>query len=71
MIAMSLMCNVPSKKPMINTVVETSLKKDFERLCEIEQRSMSNMLALLISQAVETAKHEGKLIERTKSKGAK
>ncbi len=46
---------------MINTVVDTSLKKDFERLCEIEQRSMSNMLALLISQAVETAKHEGKL----------
>jgi hypothetical protein len=66
MIAMTLICAVPSKKPQINTVVEDSLKQDFERLCELEQRSMSNMIALLISQAVEEAKKDGKLGDRTK-----
>ena len=65
MIAVSPVSVVPSKKPTINTVVEPSLKKDFERLCEIEQRSMSNMLVLLISQAVEAAKREGKLKDPT------
>jgi hypothetical protein len=71
MIAVNSVSVVPSKKPTINTVVDPSLKEDFERLCEIEQRSMSNMLVLLISKAVESAKREGKLGDRANSKGAK
>jgi len=69
MIAVSPVLDVPSKKPTINAVIEPSLKEDFERLCEIEQRSMSNMIVLLVNQAVATAKREGKLGERPK--GAK
>ena len=71
MIAVSPVLDVPSKKPTINAVIEPSLKEDFERLCEIEQRSMSNMIVLLVNQAVATAKREGKLGDHTNSKGAK
>lgn len=71
MIAVSPVLEVPSKKPTINAAIDPSLKDDFERLCEIEQRSMSNMITLLVSQAVNTAKREGKLSDRTNSKGAK
>jgi len=61
MIAINPVLPVPSKKQTINAAVESSLKDEFERLCEIEQRSMSNMVILLITQAVATAKREGKL----------
>jgi len=71
MIGVSPVLEVPSKKPTINAAVEPSLKEDFERLCEFEQRSMSNMIVLLITQAVASAKREGKLGDRTNSKGAK
>jgi hypothetical protein len=62
---------VPSKKPTINAVIEPTLKEEFERLCEIEQRSMSNMIVLLVNQAVANAKREGRLRENSKSKGTK
>lgn len=37
------------------------LKNDFERLCQIENRSMSNMLVTLAQKAVDEAKAKGLL----------
>jgi hypothetical protein len=38
-----------------------SLKRDFEKLCELENRSMSNMLVTLAQRAVDEAKTKGRL----------
>lgn len=63
--------NMASKKPRLLVVIDPDLKEDFEALCEIENRSMSNQAVTLIKNFVENAKREGKLGDRTNSKGAK
>lgn len=64
------MSAMPTKKPRLLVVMDNDLKDEFERLCAIENRSMSNMLATLAQQAVEAAKQQGKLGDRP-SKGKK
>ncbi len=57
---------VPAKNPRINVVMPSELKPDFERLCELEERSQSNMLVYLARLAVEEAKRDGRLSDRAK-----
>lgn len=52
-----------SKKPRLLVIIDQDLKDDFERLCKIENRSMSNMVNVLIQNAVKKAKKEGKFDE--------
>jgi hypothetical protein len=52
---------MPAKNPRINVVMPIDLKGDFERLCHLENRSMSNMLVTLAQQAVDEAKAKGLL----------
>jgi hypothetical protein len=52
---------MPAKNPRINVVMPASLKRDFEKLCELENRSMSNMLVTLAQRAVDEAKPKGRL----------
>ncbi|KAM3114058.1 ribbon-helix-helix domain-containing protein [Phormidesmis sp. 146-33] len=54
-------CLMPAKNPRINVVMPASLKRDFEKLCELENRSMSNMLVTLAQRAVDEAKTKGRL----------
>ncbi|MGP1385145.1 MAG: ribbon-helix-helix domain-containing protein [Thainema sp.] len=54
-------CLMPAKNPRINVVMPADLKNDFERLCQIENRSMSNMLVTLAQKAVDEAKAKGLL----------
>ncbi len=52
---------MPSKNPRILVVITPELKKDFERLCHLENRSMSNMVVTLIQKAVIEAQEKGLL----------
>jgi L-amino acid N-acyltransferase YncA len=71
MLAVQTAQNMASKKPRLLVVIDSDLKEDFEALCEIENRSMSNQAVTLIKNFVDIAKREGKLSDRTNSKGAK
>ncbi|WP_242715646.1 ribbon-helix-helix domain-containing protein [Microcoleus vaginatus] len=42
-------------------VLPTQAKKDIEKLCDIEKRSISNFVYLLIQEAIDQAKTSGKL----------
>jgi len=53
-----------SKKPRLLVVIDSELKQDFETLCELENRSMSNQTVTLIKIFVEQGKREGKLVDR-------
>ena len=54
---------MPAKNPRINVVMPASLKRDFEKLCGLENRSMSNMLVTLAQKAVDEAKAKGHIKE--------
>ena len=71
MLAMKPAPQMTSKKPRLLVVIDSDLKEDFEALCEIENRSMSNQAVTLIKNFVDTAKREGKLSDRTNTKEAK
>ncbi|MEI6064141.1 MAG: hypothetical protein WCQ26_06085 [Pseudanabaena sp. ELA748] len=71
MLAVQIAPNMTSKKPRLLVVIDSDLKEEFETLCEIENRSMSNQAVTLIKNFVDNAKREGKLSDRTNSKGAK
>jgi len=68
MLAVQPSPNMASKKPRLLVVIDPDLKEDFEALCEIENRSMSNQTVTLIKNFVDNAKREGKLGDRTKGK---
>jgi len=51
------------KKKKVEGWVPEDLLKEFDMLCAVEFRKRSEQIALLISQAVEKAKAEGKLGE--------
>jgi len=71
MLAVQIAPNMTSKKPRLLVVIDSDLKEEFETLCEIENRSMSNQAVTLIKNFVDNAKREGKLSDRTNSKGSK
>jgi hypothetical protein len=52
---------MPAKNPRINVIMPADLKVDFEALCHLENRSMSNMLVTLAQKAVDEAKDKGLL----------
>lgn len=69
MTAIALQETVPSKTlKRIATYVQPELFEDLEKLGAIENRTLSNLLATLAQQAVEAAKREGKLSDRTNGK---
>ncbi|PSB09579.1 hypothetical protein C7B61_12320 [filamentous cyanobacterium CCP1] len=45
----------------ISVVLPSETKKALEKLCQIEKRSISNFVYLLIQEAIDRAKVEGKL----------
>ncbi|MDY6783110.1 MAG: hypothetical protein SW833_11285 [Cyanobacteriota bacterium] len=53
--------SMPAKNPRLTVVIPPKLKKMFERLCELEHRSMSNMMVSLAQEAVDRAIAEGRL----------
>ena len=66
MSAIALQETVPSKTlKRIATYVQPELFEDLEKLGAIENRTLSNLLATLAQQAVDSAKREGKLSDRT------
>ncbi|MEM9450332.1 MAG: hypothetical protein AAGA75_17595 [Cyanobacteria bacterium P01_E01_bin.6] len=52
---------VATNKNRVSTYITDDLKRDGEKLAEIEQRSLSSLLAVLLQRAVDAAKEEGKL----------
>lgn len=52
---------MPAKNPRMTVVIPPKLKMMFERLCELEHRSMSNMMVALAQEAVDKAIAEGRL----------
>jgi metal-responsive CopG/Arc/MetJ family transcriptional regulator len=50
-----------SNSERISVVLPEQTKKELEKLCEIEKRSISNLVYLLIQDAIDKAKAEGKL----------
>lgn len=52
---------MPTDKAKVSAYIDEELKKDFERLADLESRSMSNLVEILIREAVEKAKQSGRL----------
>ncbi|MGB5962344.1 MAG: hypothetical protein WBG73_16875 [Coleofasciculaceae cyanobacterium] len=50
-----------SDSESISIVLPAQTKKDLDKLCEIEKRSISNFVYLLVQDAIDKAKTEGKL----------
>jgi metal-responsive CopG/Arc/MetJ family transcriptional regulator len=50
-----------SDSERISVVLPGQTKKDLDKLCEIEKRSISNFVYLLVQDAIDKAKAEGKL----------
>jgi len=50
-----------SNSERISVVLPQPTKKDLDKLCEIEKRSISNFFYLLIQNGIAQAKAEGKL----------
>ena len=57
-----------SVKSRLVVLVDSEIKSDFEKICEIENRSMSNQAETLIKNFIESAKREGKFTDRTTAK---
>lgn len=58
-LTLDLPCMSDSER--ISVVLPAQTKKDLEKLCEIEKRSISNFVYLLVQDAIDKAKAEGKL----------
>ncbi len=56
---------------MVTAYLPTEVKQNLETWAAAESRSVSSLCTYLLTQAVNTAKREGKLGDRTNSKGAK
>lgn len=52
---------LPAKIPKVIVYLEPRLKKDLERLANKEKRSLSNMVAVIVQEAIDKAKSEGKI----------
>ena len=53
--------NVPAKVPRIAVYISEELKQDLEKLAHAERRSLSQMAAILLEEAIQKAKEEGKI----------
>ncbi len=60
-----------TSKARLTILIDAEIKEDFEKLCELENRSMSNYAETLLKNFVDNAKREGKLSDRANSTGAK
>ncbi len=60
-----------TKKPRLLVILDSEIKEEFKTLFELESRSMSSQIAYMVKNFVNNAKREGKLGDRTNSKGAK
>lgn len=49
---------MPTKKPVIQTVVEESIYNKFKEICNREDRSESKMAAIIIKQYIEQYERE-------------
>ncbi|HAA30992.1 MAG TPA: hypothetical protein DCE56_28920 [Cyanobacteria bacterium UBA8553] len=45
----------------ISIIMSSELKQKLERLCKLENRSMSNMVVTLVQQAITQAEEQGRL----------
>ena len=45
----------------LSLVIDSGLKREFEKLCKVERRSMSSQIVLLVEQAVAEARQQGKI----------
>lgn len=61
MLAVQSLQEMPTKNPRFHVAIPPELKRDFERLCHLENRSMSNMVVTLIQKAVNEARDKGLL----------
>lgn len=52
---------MPTNKAKVGTYINQDLKTELEKLAELESRSVSNYVEILIKQAVASAKSEGKI----------
>jgi hypothetical protein len=50
-----------TSKARLTILIDAEIKEDFEKLCELENRSMSNFAETLLKNFVDNAKREGKL----------
>ena len=62
---------LPSKLPRVAVYLDADMKKDLETLAKLDKRSVSNLIYTWVVDNIESAKREGKLGDRTNSKGAK
>ena len=60
-----------TSKARLTILIDSEIKEDFEKLCELENRSMSNYAETLLKNFVDTAKRDGKLGDRRNTKGEK
>lgn len=52
---------MPTSKAKVGTYIDPELKEALERLAALESRSVSNLVELLIKDAVSKAQAEGRL----------
>ena len=52
---------MPTNKAKLGVYVDQGLKADVEKLAELESRSVSNFIEILLKELVANAKAEGKL----------
>ena len=57
--------------PRVSVYLDADMKKDLETLAKLDKRSVSNLIYTWFVDNIESAKREGKLGDRTNSKGAK
>lgn len=63
MIVLNEIDDVPSRKPRIAVLVDEDLLEYLQQWAESEERSLSNLVLLLIKQAVEEKKAEASSTE--------
>lgn len=63
MIVLNEIDDVPSRKPRIAVLVDEDLLEYLQQWAESEERSLSNLVLLLIKQAVEEKKAEASATE--------
>jgi len=68
MVHQSLATLVPAKIPRVAVYLSEEVKADLERLANTERRSVSQMAAMLIEEAIARAKAEGRLQPEDDSK---
>lgn len=52
---------VVTKKNKVSAYLDDELKADAEKLAELEKRSLSNLIEVLLQEAVNKAKRENRL----------